>query len=155
MALHGVGAVTAHHGCLRGMLVSGGLMLIILTLLGVTNTIPLLVATVFFALFSLMGLGLAVNLIRIARITPPSPPHERLLNVNAKVIVALTPHGRVLLHGENWAATLDDAFADQHIPIGAHVRVIRVEGLCVIVTPTVEALVAYAQGLPHVPPLNS
>ena len=154
MALHGVGALTAHHGCSRGMLVAGGLMLLVLVLLGVTNTIPLFVATVFFALFSVMGLGFAINIMRIARATPATSPHERLLNGNAKVIVALTPHGRVLLHGENWAATLDAPFAHQHMAIGERVRVVRVEGLQLIVTPTVEALVAYAQGLPHDPLLN-
>ena len=155
MALHGFGALTTHHGCLRFTMGLGLITLIGLVLLGITNTIPLLVAAIFFAIFSLLSLTLAANVMRVARLIPPTPAHARLLNDHARVIEELAPEGRVLIQGENWAATLDPAFASQRIPVGQVVRVVHVVDLRLIVTPSVETLVAQAQALPPAPWLSA
>lgn len=148
MTLQGFGALTAHHGCLRFTMGLGLITFIGLVLLGITNMIPFLVAAMLIAIFSLLSLILAVNVIRFARSIPPTSAHARLLNDHARVIEELAPHGRVLIQGENWAATLDPAFADQRIPVGQLVRVIHVVDLRLIVTPSVETLVAQARALP-------
>lgn len=53
------------------------------------------------------------------------------------VIEPLAPTGRVSLLGENWSAKLSPkAATDTALPIGARARIVRVEGLTLLVEPT-------------------
>ncbi len=143
MAQHGWGMHFGHHGWLRVAGLVGGLTLIVVAALVFLNAISLLLASAIFAGLSLTGAGLAWNVAQIAaRSSLSAPSHQRLLDATAKVIVDLAPEGRVLVQGENWAALLDPAFAGRPIPAGARVRVVGVEDLCLIVTPSVDDLLA-------------
>jgi membrane-bound ClpP family serine protease len=148
MSQHGWGLSFAHHGWLRVAGALGGLALLFVAVLIFTNAISLLLAAAIFAGVSMSGAGLAWNVMRIARFAPPAPPHQRLLDAPAKVIVALAPEGRVLVQGENWAAVLDDAFSDQAIPVGNRVRVIGVEDLRLIVTPSIDDILTHVHERP-------
>ncbi|HEX8994736.1 MAG TPA: NfeD family protein [Ktedonobacterales bacterium] len=62
---------------------------------------------------------------------------ESFIGQTVTVIEPLTPAGRVSLLGENWAAKLAPSAAEVGwLPLGAHARVVRVEGLTLLVVPT-------------------
>jgi membrane-bound ClpP family serine protease len=145
MAQHGFAAMFGHHGCLRAGLIGGGVVLTGVVVLVATGTISPLLAAATFAAIAVGGAALTVNVMRLIRTVPSLPAHVRLLDSTATVVITLAPEGRVLAQGENWAATLDDAFADQSIPAGRRVRVVGVENLRLIVTPSVDELLAQAR----------
>jgi membrane protein implicated in regulation of membrane protease activity len=157
MAQHGFGVLVGHHGCLRATLVGGAVALGAVVALVVVGSIPPLVAAASFAVISVGGAWLAVMAVRVATSMRNMPVPNRLLDSPATVVVDLTPAGRVLVQGENWAAVLDDPFRQQPIPAGQQVRVVAIENPRLIVTPSVEALLgqARAQSLAPPPPAPS
>lgn len=84
-------------------------------------------------------------LFRLARQTRQSSGLERFLDQPAVVTQTLTPEGRVRLHGEDWAAVLDEPFAHAPVAAGRNVRVVGVEHLRLIVAPTVQELLDHAR----------
>ncbi len=68
---------------------------------------------------------------------PVKTGREGLLGERAKVIEPLSPNGRVRILGENWAAQLAEPFAHagKVVEAGSEVRVVKVEGLTLIVEP--------------------
>ncbi len=157
MAQQKIAAAIGHHGCLRAALIGGGVVMAGVVVLVAAGAIPPLLAATAFAALSVGGAALTINVLRLARTSPGLPAHARLLDSTATVVIDLVPEGRVLAQGENWAARLDDAFADQVIPAGRRVRVVGVENLRLIVTPSVDELVAQARerSLIDAPPNSS
>jgi membrane-bound serine protease (ClpP class) len=68
---------------------------------------------------------------------PVKTGREGLLGERAKVVDPLSPEGRVRILGENWAARLAEPFAQagKAVEAGREVRVVKVEGLTLIVEP--------------------
>ncbi len=130
-----------HHILAKIIAILGAGLLAVLLLLALTKLLTPLILLLL--LVPAIGGGIVASriLFAVARHTPYSDGQERFYNQEATVIVALTPAGRVRFHGENWAATLDDAFAAEHLPVGAWVRVVGLRDLCLIVTPSVSELV--------------
>ncbi|HET9110136.1 MAG TPA: NfeD family protein [Ktedonobacterales bacterium] len=61
---------------------------------------------------------------------------ESYVGQTVTVIEPLAPVGRVSLLGENWSARLSSAAkVAEPVPVGAHARIVRVEGLTLIVEP--------------------
>lgn len=153
MAHHGIGALVGHHGCLRATVVGGAVALGAVIALVVAGAIPPLLAAAAFAAISVGGAGLAVVAVRAAASLRDLPAANRLLDSTATVVVDLTPAGRVVVQGENWAAVLDDPFRQQSIPAGEQVRVVAIDNLRLIVTPSVDALLDHARAQALAPPL--
>jgi membrane-bound serine protease (ClpP class) len=72
-----------------------------------------------------IGAVLMFLLSRVLRVyrTPPITGADGLIGETAEVIVALSPEGRVFVHGEYW-----DAVAGDTVPAGARVTVTRIVG---------------------------
>ncbi|HLY29645.1 MAG TPA: NfeD family protein [Ktedonobacterales bacterium] len=115
--------------------------------------------------YIIFGFALAVGLVAVivlrfaigAQLRRVTTGKEGLIGKQATVIEALQPDGRVMLQGENWQARLDPSLfppdariaaqtnggaatalaqqATHVIEVGAKVRVVRVEGLRLIVAP--------------------
>jgi membrane-bound serine protease (ClpP class) len=68
---------------------------------------------------------------------PVKTGREGLIGERAKVVDALSPDGRVRILGENWAARLAEPFAHsgEAVEAGTEVRVVRVDGLTLVVEP--------------------
>jgi membrane-bound ClpP family serine protease len=152
MAQHGIGALVGHHGCLRATLVGGAIALGAVLTLVATGAISPLFAAAAFAAISVGGAGLAVLAVHTAASLRDLPAPNRLLDSTAIVVVDLTPAGRVLVQGENWAAVLEEPFQQQPILVGQPVRVVAIENLRLIVTPSVEALLGHARAQALAPP---
>lgn len=75
-------------------------------------------------------LGILVFALRAQR-TPHRMGQESLVGRTGVVRIALEPAGIVQLGGEQWTA--ESANIHQHLPVGTRVRVVRVEGLKLIV----------------------
>jgi membrane protein implicated in regulation of membrane protease activity len=144
--LRGLHGMVAHHGFLWSVLVVSGVALLGVGTLVVLGILSPLNAALIFSGVSGTGALLAADVVRSLH-HQPLPAYERLLGSRATVVQPLTPQGRVLVQGENWAATLDDSFTDQAIPTGQMVRVLAVEDLRLIVVP--------ASDSPTVAPLPS
>ncbi len=114
----------------------------VLLMFGVIST--LIAALIAGTALGIGSLGLRALYV-VARRANNSTGHERFINQTATVLEDLAPMGRVMYQGENWAARLDTPFATQHIAIGETVRVIGVENLCLITTPSIDHLVRVAQ----------
>ncbi len=134
-----------HHGImwlggLLGLGLVGFLAYIIFG--GVVSTLMLAVLVV------VLG-GAAVlitrGFMRLAAHTPYSLGNERFAGQHAIVTVTLAPVGRVRFHGEDWSARIDEAFANQPIPVGASVRIEAVQELTLIVTPAESELLNHAR----------
>ncbi len=132
--LRGVHGIFAHHGFLWFVFVLSGATLLLLSILVAVGIIAPFAAALTFAGVSGMGALLAMAVVLSIR-HQPLPAHERLLGSRATVVMPLAPQGRVMVHGEDWAATLDAPFANQALAVGQTVRVLNVVGLHLIVTP--------------------
>jgi membrane-bound serine protease (ClpP class) len=76
--------------------------------------------------------------IRLSRRSPlyVSPgASSQLVGQVAEVTYALEPVGEVFIAGEKWSARHED---DEEVPVGRHVRVVRVEGVSLVVEPVSE-----------------
>ncbi len=135
----------AAHGCRRVAVVGSTAIIAGTAALAIFHVIPLAVGAAVVIAASAGGIFLAMQAIQVARQQIPAPAYQRLLDQRARVIADLAPAGRVLVHGENWAAELDAPFADRVIPAGHFVRVVAVEDLRLIVTPAVETLLDEAR----------
>ncbi len=82
------------------------------------------VMTILIAGFLVFGLSAALRL----RKTPPTTGVEQMLRGQGVAEGDISPEGIVRIHGEIW-----NARSSEHIPSGAKVEVIRVEGLLLIV----------------------
>jgi len=133
-----------HHFLAKVITTLSAGMLALLLLLALANILTPIVALLLLVPAIGGGIGGARILFAVARHTPYSNGQERFYNQEATVLVALTPEGRVRFHGENWAATLDDPFVTEHMPVGARVRIVGLHDLCLIVTPSVSELVSRA-----------
>lgn len=82
------------------------------------------------------GLGIEVVELtwglRLARRWRPRTGAEAMIGQVAEVVAACRPAGQVRVHGELWQARCDDG-AD----VGQRVRIERLEGLTLVVAPTV------------------
>jgi membrane-bound serine protease (ClpP class) len=85
------------------------------------------------ALFAVAVLRAAIRAQRF----PVKTGREGLVGERATVIDALSPDGRVRILGENWAARLATPFneAGREVEAGSEVRVVRVDGLTLVVEP--------------------
>ena len=126
--------ILAHHGSVWFLLIISGLALIAVAVLVAVGVIPVFTAALTFAAITGVGAALALIVALTAR-PQPIPPAVRLLGSRATVLQALAPQGRVLVQGENWAASLDAPFVGQSIPVGQAVRVLAVIDLRLIVAP--------------------
>jgi membrane-bound serine protease (ClpP class) len=87
-----------------------------------------------------VGVGLVALLVlrygiaaRLRRVTTGT---ESYIGRTVTVIEPLAPRGRVNLLGEIWSARIaPEAKVAEPLPIGAHVRIVRVEGLTLLVEP--------------------
>ncbi|HEX8728642.1 MAG TPA: NfeD family protein [Ktedonobacterales bacterium] len=87
-----------------------------------------------------VGVGLVALLVlrygiaaRLRRVTTGT---ESYIGQRVTVIEPLAPRGRVNLLGENWNARIaPGAKVAEPLPIGAHARIVRVEGLTLLVEP--------------------
>jgi len=59
---------------------------------------------------------------------------EGLANSIGVARTDLNPTGKVFVHGELW-----EARSEQHVALGGHVRVLKVEGLTLVVEPAEES----------------
>lgn len=60
----------------------------------------------------------------------PEPPEARLLNRRAVAVTPLAPRGMVRVRGELWQARIRNV---ERVAEGATVRIIRIEGLLLVV----------------------
>jgi membrane-bound serine protease (ClpP class) len=78
--------------------------------------------------------GMCAFVVRLAVRSPrarPASGREGLVGEIGTVSHELAPSGRVFVHGESWGAVSSAGT----IPGGARVRVVRVEGLTLVVAP--------------------
>ncbi|WP_297465780.1 nodulation protein NfeD [Thermococcus sp.] len=90
--------------------------------------IAIVVMAILLGLFFLFGVATVVK----AHRRKPGAGKEELIGEIGKVIEDLDPEGVVKLHGELWTAESADG---RRIPVGERVRVVKVEGLKLIVEP--------------------
>ncbi|HEX8733290.1 MAG TPA: NfeD family protein [Ktedonobacterales bacterium] len=92
----------------------------------------------------IIGVALGVGLVALlvlrfsvaAQMRKVTTGTESYIGQIVTVIEPLAPEGRVSLSGENWAARLAAlASVAGPLPIGAHARIVRVEGLTLLVEP--------------------
>ena len=76
---------------------------------------------------------LLTRVLRVHREVPLTGA-EGIASEVADVVVALTPHGKVFVHGEYW-----DAVGTAELPAGSHARVVRIEGKILVVEPLEDA----------------
>jgi len=76
---------------------------------------------------------LLTRVLRVHREVPLTGA-EGIAGEVADVVVALTPHGKVFVHGEYW-----DAVGTAELPAGSHARVVRIEGKILVVEPLEDA----------------
>lgn len=96
---------------------------------GLHVSVPLVVGTgVVMAAVTTFMVGFALR----AQKMPIKSGQEAMIDREGVVRVDLVPAGEVLIKGEMWSAESADGAA---IPIGTRVKVVRVDGLRVIVTP--------------------
>jgi membrane protein implicated in regulation of membrane protease activity len=132
--LRGIHGIFAHHGFLWFVLILSGVALAIVAILVAVGVIAPLAAALTFAGVSVTGALLALAVALSIR-HQPLPATVRLLGSRATVVQPLAPQGRVLVHGEDWAASLADPFVAQTLPAGQTVRVLGVVDLQLIVAP--------------------
>lgn len=94
--------------------------------------------------FVIVGVACGVGLIALlvlrysigAQMRRVTTGKESYIGQAVTVIEPLTPIGRVSLLGENWTAKLAPTVSGaESLPIGAHARIVRVEGLTLFVEP--------------------
>jgi len=132
--LRGIHGLFAHHGFLWLILIVSGVALVVVAILVVVGVIPPRIAALTFAGLSGVGALLALSVTLSLR-HRPLPAYVRLIGSRATVMQPLTPHGRVTVQGEDWAASLDAHFATQELATGQPVRVLAVVNLRLIVAP--------------------
>ena len=95
-------------------------------------------------LWVVVGVALGVGLVALlvlrysigAQLRRVTTGKESYIGETVTVIEPLAPAGRVSLLGENWSARLISASpGDGSLPIGAHARIVRVDGLTLMVEP--------------------
>jgi membrane-bound serine protease (ClpP class) len=110
--------------------------------------VPLVIA-VGFALVALVLLVMQKTI--SLRRSPPTTGKQELVGALARVLTPLAPAGQVFVHGERWAAVVDDPAVDGGSPLtGDWVRVLRVDGLLL----HVERAPAPADEVPQRPSLD-
>ncbi|MBA3824175.1 MAG: NfeD family protein [Ktedonobacterales bacterium] len=132
--LRGIHGVFAHHGFLWFVMIISGVALVVLGILLAVGVIMPFTAALTFAGISGVGALLALGVTLSLRHRPLSAT-ARLLGSRATVLQSLAPAGRVLVQGEDWAATLADPFVMQTLTVGQIVRVLSVVDLRLIVAP--------------------
>ena len=132
-----------HHVFARVAGVVGLMLLALLVILAEAHLLTSLAAVILLA--PILGIGIVVSraIVLIARRARYSTGQEHFLN--QVVIIDGAPAGRVRFHGENWAAILDEPFLGEQVPTGAQVRIVGIEDLRLIVTPSVNELVNRAR----------
>ncbi len=108
----------------------GGIMLVKRTDLGVSVDVSVAIGAA--AGFGVLFLFLSYLVLRSFR-QRPRTGKDTLIGAQATALTDLSPRGQVLLNGEYWKAV-----ASGHVPEGAPVRVVRVDGLTVYVEPIQE-----------------
>lgn len=132
--LRGIHGIFAHHGFLWFVLILSGVAFVIVGILLAAGVIAPFAAALTFAGVSGTAALLAVAVTLSIR-HQPLPATARLLGSRATVVQPLAPQGRVLVQGEDWAASLAAPFATQTLPAGQVVRVLGVVDLHLIVAP--------------------
>jgi membrane-bound ClpP family serine protease len=140
--LRGVHGIFAHHGFLWAVLIIGGVVLVMVGILMALGIVSPLAAALTFS--GITGTGAVLAVLAVSFLNQRAlPANERLMGSLATVVEPLSPAGRVLVQGENWAAVLDELFADQPLPVGQTVRVLAVVDLRLVVAPeSVPTLIA-------------
>lgn len=94
-------------------------------------------------LFVIIGVALGVGLVALlvlrysigAQLRRVTTGKESYIGQIVTVTEPLEPVGRVSLLGENWSAKLASPGATGPLPVGAHARITRVDGLTLLVEP--------------------
>jgi membrane protein implicated in regulation of membrane protease activity len=94
----------------------------------------------------IVGVALGVGLVALlvlrysigAQLRRVTTGKESYIGQIVTVIEPLEPVGRVNLLGESWSAKLASTVAAGPLPVGAHARIVRVDGLTLFVEPLPE-----------------